>query len=218
MGKESLKMELTGYFRSSAAYRVRAALNLKGLDYDHISLSLLKGDHKSEEYLGVNPQGFVPFFKDGDVKMAQSMAMLEYLEETYPDVPLLPTDAAGRARVRQLSGIIACDIHPLDNLRVLKYLTGVLKVTEEQKTAWYHHWIIEGFKAFEAILCDGRSGAYCHGDEVTFADLCLMPQVYNADRFNCPMEDFPNILRITDNLNNLDAFISAKPENQFDAS
>ncbi len=210
-------MELTGYFRSSAAYRVRTALNLKQLDYDHISLSLLKGDHKSSEYLDLNPQGFVPFFKDKEVSMAQSIAVLEYLEETYPEIPLLPKDATGRSRVRWLSGIIACDIHPLDNLRVLKYLTGALEVTEEQKTAWYHHWILEGFKAFEAILTQQDTGTYCHGDNVTLADVCLVPQVYNAVRFDCPLDDFPNILRITDNLNNLDAFISALPENQFDA-
>lgn len=210
-------MELYGYFRSSAAYRVRVALNFKGLDCTHIPLSLLAGENKAQDYLKKNPQGFVPYLTDGDVAMGQSMAMLEYLEESYPEPALLPTDAGGRARVRQLSGIIACDIHPLDNLRVLKYITGELGASAEQKTAWYHHWIIAGFKAFETLLQDGRSGDFCHGDNVTFADLCLVPQVYNARRFNCPLDDFPHIIRITDNCNRLDAFLQALPENQRDA-
>ena len=211
-------MELYGYFRSSAAYRVRAALNVKGLDYSSIPISLLKGDHNSPDYLAKNPQGFVPYLTDGDVGMGQSMAMLEYLEETYPATALLPKDAAGRARVRQLSGIIACDIHPLDNLRVLKYIKSELGVSDDQKSAWYKHWVIEGFTAFETLLRDGKAGDFCHGDGVTFADLCLVPQVYNARRFDCPLEDFPNIIRITDNCNRLEAFIKAQPENQEDAT
>lgn len=210
-------MELYGYFRSSAAYRVRAALNLKGLDYTAVPVSLLSGDNKAPAFTAKNPQAFVPYFTDGDISMAQSMAMLEYLEETYPDPALLPSDAAGRARVRQMAGIVACDIHPLDNLRVLKYITGELGVSEDQKTAWYHHWIIEGFSALEALLRDGPTGDFCHGDQVSFADLCLVPQVYNALRFKCPLEDFPNITRITDNCNKLEAFIQAMPENQPDA-
>lgn len=211
-------MELYGYFRSSAAYRVRAALNIKGLDYTSIPISLLKGDHNSADYLAKNPQGFVPYLTDGDMAMGQSMAMLEYLEETYPATALLPSDAAGRARVRQLAGIIACDIHPLDNLRVLKYIKGELGVSDEQKSAWYKHWVIEGFTAFETLLRDSKTGDFCHGDSVTFADLCLVPQVYNARRFDCPLEDFPNIIRITDNCNRLEAFIKAQPENQEDAT
>lgn len=210
-------MELYGYFRSSTAYRVRIALNIKGLDHTHIPLSLLAGEHKDEEYLKKNPQGFVPYLTDGEVAMGQSMAMLEYLEECYPEPALLPDDPAARARVRQLSGIIACDIHPIDNLRVLKYITGELKASAEQKTAWYHHWIREGFAAFETLLQDGKSGDFCHGDKVSFADLCLVPQVYNAARFNCALDDFPTIMRITDNCNRLDAFIQALPENQVDA-
>ncbi len=210
-------MELYGYFRSSAAYRVRIALNLKQLDYATVPLSLLDGEHKRAAYLAKNPQGFVPFLSDGDVALGQSLAMLEYLEESYPQAPLLPADAAGRARVRQIAQIIACDIHPLDNLRVLKYLTGELKVSEEQKTAWYHHWIIEGFRAVEVLLGDGKAGDFCHGDSPTFADLCLVPQVYNARRFDCPLDDFPRIIRIADHCNELDAFIRALPENQPDA-
>ncbi|MCF8474709.1 MAG: maleylacetoacetate isomerase [Emcibacter sp.] len=211
-------MELYGYFRSSAAYRVRIALNLKELDYSLIPVSLLSGDHKKNDYLQKNPQGFVPYFVDGDVAVGQSMAILEYLEENYPSNALLPTNAFGRARVRQLSHIIACDIHPLDNLRVLKYITGELGLSEDQKTAWYHHWIIEGFKAFEILLSDGNSGKFCHGDQVTFADVCLVPQVYNARRFNCPLEAFPNIIRIVENCNKLNSFMQAMPENQTDAT
>ena len=210
-------MELYGYFRSSAAYRIRIAVNMKGLDCTHVPLSILAKENKGEDYLKKNPQGLVPYLADGDVGMGQSMAMLEYLEENYPKPALLPRDAAGRARVRQLSGIIACDIHPLDNLRVLKYITAELGVSDEQKTTWYHHWILEGFKALEILLQDGKSGDFCHGDRVSFADLCLIPQVYNARRFNCPLDDFPTILRITDNCNRLDAFIQALPENQADA-
>ena len=211
-------MELYGYFRSSAAYRVRIALNVKKISYESISLSLLKGDHKEDAYLAKNPQGFVPYLTDGDIGMGQSMAMLEYLEESYPDIPLLPKNAAERARVRQMAGIVACDIHPLDNLRILKYLTSTLEISEAQKTAWYHHWIIEGFKAFETLLQNGPSGEFCHGDQITFADLCLIPQVYNAQRFNCPMDNFPTIIRITDKCNRQAAFIEALPENQADAT
>ncbi|PCI32039.1 MAG: maleylacetoacetate isomerase [Alphaproteobacteria bacterium] len=211
-------MELYGYFRSSAAYRVRAALNLKGLDYTAVPVSLLSGENKTPAFTAKNPQGFVPYFTDGDISMGQSMAMLEYLEETYPDPALLPRDAAGRARVRQMAGIVACDIHPLDNLRVLKYIKHDLGVTDDQKTAWYHHWIIEGFTALEALLRDSGTGDFCHGDQVSFADLCLVPQVYNAQRFKCPLDDFPNILRIVDNCNRLEAFIQAMPENQPDAT
>ncbi|NOZ41560.1 MAG: maleylacetoacetate isomerase [Alphaproteobacteria bacterium] len=211
-------MDLYGYFRSSAAYRVRAALNIKRLEYTAIPLSLLAGDNKAASYLDKNPQGFVPYLTDGTVAIGQSLAILEYLEETYPEPALLPSDGAGRARVRQLAGIIACDIHPLDNLRVLKYITGIFEVSADQKTAWYHHWIIAGFRAIETLLKDAGSGDFCHGDKVTFADLCLVPQVYNARRFKCPLTDFPNITRITDNCNRLEAFIQALPENQADAS
>lgn len=211
-------MELTGYFRSSAAYRIRLALNVKEVPYDQKFLSLVTGEQRESEYLSKNPQGLVPFLQDGAVGMAQSMAMLEHLEEHYPENPLLPKDAAGRARVRQLANIIACDIHPLDNLRVLKYITGELGVTEEQKTTWYHHWIIEGFKAFEILLETGDKGLYCHGDKITFADVLLIPQIYNARRFKCPLEDFPNILRIDENCNKLQSFIDAGPDIQPDAS
>lgn len=211
-------MDFYGYFRSSAAYRIRVALTLKGLDYNAISISLLKGENRQEDFLQKNPQGFVPYLTEGDVAMGQSLAMLEYLEETYPQPALLPKDAAGRARVRQIANIIACDIHPLNNLRVLKYITAELGITEDQKTTWYHHWILAGFHSIEALLRDGKTGDFCHDNTVTFADLCLVPQVYNARRFKCPLDDFPNIVRIVDNCNKLEAFAQAKPEHQPDAS
>tara|TARA_B100001939_G_scaffold348216_2_gene374225 strand:+ start:1414 stop:2049 length:636 start_codon:yes stop_codon:yes gene_type:complete len=210
-------MKLYGYFRSSAAYRLRIALNLKGLEYEQVAVNLLKGEHKAEAYHKVNAQGFVPALTDGDLTLGQSMAMLEYLEEAYPQVPLLPRDAAGRARVRQMANIVACDIHPLNNLRVLKYIKNTLGASEDQKTAWYHHWIMEGFQAFEALLVQGGAQRFCYGDHPTFADVCLVPQVYNARRFNCSLEAFPRIRRIADHCNRQDAFIRAQPENQPDA-
>ncbi|WP_420717547.1 maleylacetoacetate isomerase [Emcibacter sp.] len=210
-------MALYGYYRSSAAYRLRIALNLKGLDYENIPVSLLAGEHRNEDYLKLNAQGLVPALKDGDLTLGQSMAILEYLEETRPEAPLLPADAAGRARVRQIANIIACDIHPLDNLRVLKYLKGALGISDEAKDDWYRHWILLGFEAIETMLQDGKSGTYCHGDSPTFADVCLLPQLYNARRFNTPLDKFPNILRIEELCNTQEAFIKAQPENQPDA-
>jgi len=207
-------MDLYGYFRSSAAYRVRIALNLKGLEATHHELSLLAGDHKTDEYLAINPQGFVPFLKDGDIATGQSMAILEYLEEIYPDVPLLPSDTAGRVRVRALANMIACDVHPLNNLRVLKHLKRELGVGDDARDEWYHHWITEGFKALEAMLQDSATGDFCHGDQPSFADICLLPQIYNARRFKCPLDDFPTIVRIADHCNSLPAFDDALPENQ----
>nr|WP_321396532.1 maleylacetoacetate isomerase [Emcibacter sp.] len=210
-------LALYGYYRSSAAYRLRIALNLKGLDYENIPVSLLAGEHRNEDYLKLNAQGLVPALKDGDLTLGQSMAILEYLEETRPEAPLLPADAAGRARVRQIANIIACDIHPLDNLRVLKYLKGALGISDEAKDDWYRHWILLGFEAIETMLQDGKSGTYCHGDSPTFADVCLLPQLYNARRFNTPLDKFPNILRIEELCNTQEAFIKAQPENQPDA-
>ncbi|MFC7047743.1 maleylacetoacetate isomerase [Emcibacter nanhaiensis] len=211
-------LALYGYYRSSAAYRLRIALNLKGLEYENIPVSLLAGEHRNEEYLKLNAQGLVPALKDGGLTLGQSMAILEYLEETRPEVPLLPADAAGRARVRQIANIIACDIHPLDNLRVLKYLKGDLGISDEAKEIWYRHWIRLGFEAIEAMLQDGASGRYCHGDTPTMAEACLIPQLYNARRFNTPLDEFPTILRIEELCNSQDPFIRALPENQPDAS
>ncbi|WP_417320744.1 maleylacetoacetate isomerase [Emcibacter sp.] len=211
-------MKLYGYFRSSAAYRLRIALNLKGLDYDNIPVSLLAGDQRAENYLKLNPQGLVPALTDGDLTIGQSMAILEYLEETRPDVPLLPADAAGRARVRQMANIIACDIHPLNNLRVLKYLGGNLGVSDETRDDWYRHWIRLGFEAIETMLQDGGTGTYCHGDTPTFAEVFLIPQLYNARRFKTQLDDFPIIRRIEKLCNEQEPFIQALPENQPDAT
>lgn len=207
-------MKLFGYFRSSAAYRVRIALNLKGLDYDPTSLNLRDGEQRSEAYLKINPQGLVPYLVDGDIRISQSMAMLEYLDEAYPDVALLPKNMASRAYVRALANIIACDVHPLNNLRVLNYISQEFGASAEQKNDWYCHWVSEAFCAFEALL---EEGEFCHGNTPGLADVCLVPQVYNARRFKCALDDFPRIIQIVENCNKLPAFMDALPENQPDA-
>lgn len=212
-------MQLFDYFRSSASYRVRIALNLKGLECEQVGVNLLKGEHKGDDNLARNPQGFVPSLQlDTGENLTQSLAIIEYLEEVYPEVALLPKDALGRARVRALAQIIASDIHPVDNLRVLKYLTGELGVTEEQKTRWYQHWIEEGFKALEVRLAEDATGVFCHGDTPGLADICLAPQVFNAQRFNVDLTPFPRIMAIHTAFEALDAFKNARPENQPDAS
>jgi len=211
-------MKLFDYFRSSASYRVRITLNLKGLDCEQVGVNLLKGEHKGEEHLTRNPQGFVPALAlDSGEVLTQSLAIIEYLEEVYPEVAVLPQDAIGRARVRALAQLIACDIHPVDNLRVLKYLTGELGISEEQKTRWYQHWIEEGFKALETRLSEKETGTFCHGDSPTLADICLAPQIFNAQRFNVDLTPFPRIMAIHQAFEALDAFKDARPENQPDA-
>lgn len=208
-------MILYSYYRSSAAYRVRIALNIKGIDHQVVPVNLLEGEHRGNEYLGINPLGLVPALrlKDGTV-LTQSTAILEWLEEAHPDQPLLPRDPVERAHVRAWVNTIACDIHPIDNLRVLKYLTGTLGLDEEQKTAWYHHWIRPGFEALERQL-DGRP--YCAGKSLSLADCYLVPQVYNADRFGLDMSPYPRIRAICEACDELDGFIAARPENQPDA-
>lgn len=210
---------LYGYFRSSAAYRVRIALNLKGLAYDQAPVNLVKGEQRGEEFLARNPQGLVPaLITDDGARLTQSLAICEYLDERYPDPALLPADAAGRARVRALAQAVACEIHPLNNLRVLKYLTGELGVDEATKMTWYRHWISEGFAALEAQLSrEAGSGDFCHGDTPGLADLCLVPQVFNAERFACDLAAYPRIRRIVANCRALDAFARAAPEAQPDA-
>ena len=213
--------KLYEYWRSSAAYRVRLALNLKGLDYEHVSVSLAPGDaeHRNATYATMNPQMLVPFFDDGDVATGQSWAILEYLEEAYPEVPLLPTEPMARAQVRSFCLSICCDIHPLNNLRVLQYLKGPLKADEEQFNAWYAHWIQEGFRAAE-ILAQQHStdGRFVFGDSATLADACLVPQAYNARRFDVPLDDFETLVSIIDACNELPAFRAALPEAQPDAA
>lgn len=213
-------MQLYSYFRSSAAYRVRIALNLKQIAYETVPVHLMKdgGQQLSENYRQLNPTALVPTLVDGDVTIGQSLAILEYLEETHPEPALLPIEAKGRARVRAIAQFIACDIHPLDNLRVLKYLKHEMKVSEDDKNTWYKHWVEVGLTAVESMLAGHPdTGLYCHGDQPTFADLCLVPQVANARRFNCNLDAMPNVVRIDAACTELTAFQQAAPANQPDS-
>ena len=211
-------MKLYSYYRSSAAYRVRIALALKGLDYEYVSVHIGKGRQFEAEFAAINSQGLVPVLDDGGSLIYQSLAIIQYLDETHPEPRIIPTDPVERNRVRSLALIIACEIHPLNNLRVLRYLTHTLKVTEEQKTAWYHHWVITGFEALEARLAnDPRTGRYCHGDTPGFADISLVPQVANARRFAVDLTPFPTIVRIDAACNEVEAFRKAAPQVQPDA-
>ncbi|OZI50243.1 maleylacetoacetate isomerase [Bordetella genomosp. 5] len=213
-------MQLYGYFRSSAAYRVRIALNLKGLSYEYVPVHLLKdgGQQLSDTYRALNPAALVPTLVDDGAALGQSLAIIEYLDETRPEVPLLPADALGRARVRGLAQAVACDTHPLNNLRVLKYLKHTLQVSDDAKNEWYRHWVDVGLGALEAMLAQSDdTGRFCHGDTPTVADLCLVPQVYNARRFGCDMSAFPTIERIDAACGELQAFVDAQPQNQPDA-
>ena len=202
---------LYDYFRSSASYRVRIAINLTGLAYDSVPVSLLDNAQRAPEYLSKNPQGLVPALLDGEQLLTQSLAICEYLEETYPQPALLPNDAIGRARVRALALSIACDIHPLNNLRVLRRLEAQFAADQAGKDAWYQHWIQSGFEAFEQQI-QSTHGQYCFGDTVTLADLALVPQVYNARRFNCDLSAYPTMLAIEQRCLALDAFARATPE------
>jgi maleylacetoacetate isomerase len=210
-------MKLYGYFRSSAAFRVRIALNLKGLPYDSVLIHLRRNDQTSPEYLGVNPQGLVPALEDDGQTLLQSLAIIEYLDETHPEPPLLPQAPADRARVRALAAIVACDIHPINNLRVLRYLTHSFGRDEGDIAAWYNHWIDAGFRGLEALLVnDGRTGVFCHGDRPGLADLALVPQVVNGERYKLDMAPFPTVARIFDSCMKLPAFQAAHPDNQPD--
>lgn len=208
-------MKLYSYFRSSAAYRVRIALALKGLDADILPINLLKGEQKSDDYLAINPQGLIPSLQVDDAVLSQSLAIMEYLEEVDNTVPLLPSDPVARASVRAMAQLIACEVHPLNNLRVLQYLTGELGVDDTTKMTWYAHWIHQGFISLEAMLKQ-HAGQFCYGDTPTMADCCLIPQVYNAKRFNVELSSYPTIMRIYEHCNSLPAFIQAQPENQID--
>lgn len=213
-------MKLYGYFRSSAAYRVRIALNLKGLSYEQAFVHLRRsgGEQFKPEFAKLNPQKLVPALEDGGEVMTQSLAIIEYLEEAYPEPPLLPRGAVAKAYVRSLAFAIACDIHPLNNLRVLNYLTNTLGTSEEQKTAWYHHWVELGLGAIEQkLVAAKRFGRYCFGDEPTMADICLVPQLANARHFKCDLSNCPILVTIAERLNELPAFKDAMPQNQADA-
>lgn len=212
-------IRLYTYFRSSAAYRVRIALNLKGIDYQAVPVHLVKGggQHKSLDYLALNPQGLVPALETDGQVLTQSLAIMEYLDETHPETALLPADALGRARVRAIAQAIACDIHPINNLRVLQYLGGTLGLDQAAKDTWYRHWVETGLRAVEAMLDrDPRTGAFCHGDQPGLADCCLVPQVFNARRFNCDLTALPTIVRIADRCEKIDAFNRAAPAQQPD--
>lgn len=217
-------MQLYGYFRSSASYRVRIALNLKGIGYQQVPVHLVKqgGEQFSERYKSINPESLIPALidthEDGDMAITQSLAILEYLEEKYPECALLPKDFADRAYVRALALSIACDIHPINNLRVLKYLSANLGASDEQKNAWYRHWCELGLAVIEQRLQqDSRSGQFCFGDTPGMADCCLIPQVYNAQRFQCDLSGMPRILEINERCLALDAFDKATPAKQADA-
>src|SRR6185295_14296669 len=208
-------MKLYGYFRSSAAFRVRIALNLKKLDYENAFVHLRRGDQRQPEFLGLNPQGLVPALAVDEHRLIQSLPIIEYLDEKFPEPPLLPRDAGGRARVRALAAIVACDIHPLNNLRVLRYLHRTLGQDEAALAAWYNHWIAEGFGAIEALLAaDSRTGRFCHGDTPGLADIALAPQVVNAERYRLDLAPYPTITRIFEAFMTLDAFTAAHPQRQ----
>lgn len=209
---------LYGYFRSSAAYRVRIALNLKGLDYAQQPVSLVKREQRGDDYLALNPQGLVPALLDNGALLTQSLAICEYLDEAYPDtVALLPAAPVLRARVRAVAQSIACDIHPLNNLRVLNYLKAELQQPEDACNSWYRHWVATGFTALEQQLA-ASAGQYCFGDVPTLADVCLLPQVFNARRFAVDMAPYPLLAAIADRLEALPAFAAAHPSQQPDAA
>lgn len=208
-------MRFHEYFRSSAAYRVRIALELKGVAHESVPVDLRSGEQHAETYAAINPQRLVPALEDGNVSLRQSLAICEYLDETVPVPPLLPSEPAARARVRAIAQAVACDIHPLNNLRVLGYLGDTLGADEEARLAWYHHWIRQGFEAIESELAaSSATGDCCHGDAVSLADICLVPQVYNARRFELDLAPYPTIRRIEGHCLGLDAFDRARPENQ----
>lgn len=213
-------MKLYTYFRSSTAYRVRIALNLKGLAYEAVPVHLLThgGEHLAHDYRALNPSAALPTLVDGDATLTQSMAIIEYLDEVHPEPALLPRDALGRARVRALAQIIGCDTHPLTNLRVLRHLVHEYKFTDEAKTAWYVHWLKEGMAPLEARLAGASdTGRFCHGDTPGLADCCLVPQVYNAERFKLDMAAYPTIARIAAHCAALPAFAAAHPSQQPDS-
>ncbi len=209
------------YWRSSAAYRVRIGLELKGLAWEARPVHLVRdgGEQHRDAYRALNPQQQVPTLLHEGYVLTQSLAILEYLDERFPQVPLLPADAAGRARVRALAQLVACDIHPINNLRVMQYLERSLQLPADARTQWTLHWIAEGFAAMEALLANSRdTGAFCHGDRPGLADICLLPQLYNAHRFGLDLAPYPTLRRIEAACQALDAFERARPEHQLDAA
>jgi maleylpyruvate isomerase len=210
-------MRLYGYWRSSAAYRVRIALHWKGIAFATVATDLRRGEHRTLDYLRRNPQGLVPMLETPDgLRLTQSLAIVEWLEEACPEPPLLPADPAGRARARALAQLVACEIHPLNNTRVLNHVRRAYGLDEQGVTAWYRHWIAQGFGPLEAELARS-AGRFSHGDAVSVADVALVPQVYNARRYNCDLEPYPTIRRVERACLDLPAFDAARPERQPDA-
>jgi maleylacetoacetate isomerase len=201
---------LHDYFRSSAAYRVRIALNLKGIDYDRRPVNLVEGEQKSRDYRALNPQGFVPMLEIDDLRLTQSLSIMVYLDQKYPEPLLMPRDAADGAHVRAMALAVACDIHPLNNLRVIKYLAK-LGIEQDQRDEWYRHWVAEGLEALEAMAAP-RAGAFLFGDTPTIADVCLVPQLYNARRFNVALDAFPTLRRADESASAIPAFAAAHPD------
>lgn len=208
---QNTMLRLHSYFRSSASYRVRMALALKGLNYEVAPVNLREDVQRGDTYRALNPEGLVPLLEDGGIRIAQSMAIMEYLEERFPTPALLPNDPVGRARVRGLAQLIACDIHPLNNLRVLQYLIGPMEVTRSNKDRWYAHWITQGMAAVERRLAEAQTGAFCHGDHPGMADCVLVPQVANAQRMQVDLSDMPRVLEITERCQQWPAFQLAHP-------
>ena len=210
-------MRLYDYWRSSAAYRVRIALNFKGLEYERTEVDLRAGAQRAPEFLALNPQGLVPVLEDDGAVLTQSLPILNYLEERYPEPALLPKDAPGRAASRAIAVAIACEIHPLNNLRVLQYLERELGLGEAQRLDWYRHWVAEGLGPIEGMLARSDS-QFCVGDAPSLADVCLVPQVYNARRYQCDLERYPTIRRIDARCREIEGFARAAPERQPDAT
>lgn len=206
------------FFRSSTSFRLRIALAFKGLPYTPAFVSLPKMQHREAGYMKMNPQGLVPALADEGKLYTQSLALLEYLDERYPEPPLMPRGVEDRAYVRMLAQIIGCDIHPLNNVRVLKYLRSRWTLTEEESNEWYAHWIAEGMRALEqTLVTEGRQGRFCLGDSLTIADVCLAPQVFNAQRFNCDLAAYPTLTAISARIMREPAVVAAHPATQADA-
>lgn len=204
---------LYDYYRSSASYRVRIALNIKGVEYERRPVNLLESQQQSDEYRALNPQGFVPMLEIDGARLTQSMAIMGYLDQKVPTNPLLPAAPEARAHVLSLALTVACDIHPLNNLRILKYLKDTLDVDQDARDEWYRHWVAEGLSALEAMAAP-RSGKLLFGDTPTLADVCLVPQLFNARRFNVPLDGYPTLVRADENANRLEAFAAAYPDRQ----
>jgi maleylacetoacetate isomerase len=211
-------MRLYSFFRSSAAFRVRIALNLKGVDHEIVAVNLPAGAHRTAEFLALNPQATIPTLDDDGTILWQSLAIIEYLDARFPEPRLIPLEPVARARVQALAQLIACEIHPLNNLRVLKYLRGELELDDAAVNKWVVHWIAEAFRPLETFVAQWSGGRYCFGDSLSLADVYLVPQLYNARRFNCDLAPYPTLVRIGEGLEREPAFAAAAPDRQPDAS